>query len=95
MDFGTGFYSTGFQSRLNGNWTSPFTDEIIVNLAVAGVKRLLVAAPSFVSDCRETLYELEIEYKQLFIRNGGVEFRLVPGLNSSAAWINALNEIIK
>lgn len=95
MDFTSDFYSTGFQSRLSRNWTSPFTDEIIVDLAKAGIKRLLVAAPSFVADCLETLYEIEIEYKQLFIKNGGTELRLVQGLNSSDAWIRALNQILR
>ena len=88
-------YSVGFQSRLTDKWLHPFTDELIIKKAELGVKRLLVVAPAFVTDCLETLVELEIEYAGLFKEHGGEELRLVPSLNYSEKWVKAITEIIE
>ena len=57
-------YSQGFQSRLGRTpWIQPYTDEVIPELLERGVKRLLVACPSFVADCLETLEEIGLEAK--------------------------------
>jgi ferrochelatase len=85
-----GTYSTAFQSRLSKGWLSPFTDDLIRDLARAGKKRILVAAPSFVADCLETLIEIGEDYKELFLREGGEELRLVRSLNDSDEWAEAL-----
>ncbi len=87
-------YSVGFQSRLTKNWISPFTDQLIIQLAKQGKKKLLVIAPSFVTDCLETIIEIEREYKDLFIKNGGENITLVESLNDSELWVNSLKEII-
>lgn len=87
-------YSVGFQSRLSKNWLMPFTDEIILQKAIEGVKKLLIIAPAFVTDCLETLVELEIEYSELFKENGGEELKLVPSQNDSDMWAAAIQDII-
>ena len=87
-------YSVAFQSRLSRNWISPFTDEVIKDLAKKGVNKLLVIAPSFVTDCLETIIEIEDEYRTLFIKQGGLQLDLVHSLNDSDAWIKALAAII-
>ena len=52
-------YSVAFQSRLGREpWLKPYTDWVIEGLAKAGIKKLLVICPSFVSDCLETLEEI-------------------------------------
>lgn len=83
-------YSVAFQSRLTRNWLTPFADATVKKLAGEGVKRLLVVAPSFVSDCLETTIEIGEEYRDLFIASGGEELTLVPGLNDSVKWVEAL-----
>jgi len=92
--FETG-YSVGFQSRLSKNWLSPFSDERIVQLARNRVEKVLVVAPSFVADCLETLVEVESEYRQLFLDNGGEQLVLVQSLNDSDQWIEALAAMIR
>ena len=87
-------YSVAFQSRLNKNWISPFTDDVIVDLSEKGIKKILVIAPSFVTDCLETIVEIEDEYRELFIKNGGQKLSLVKSLNDSDIWIDALTKII-
>ncbi|MFW6248711.1 MAG: ferrochelatase, partial [Bacteroidota bacterium] len=76
-------YSVGFQSRLSHNWIKPFSDKQIEKMGQNGIKKLLVVCPSFVADNLETLMEVDIEYKELFLHNGGEEFSRVPSLNSN------------
>jgi ferrochelatase len=86
-------YSVGFQSRLSKNWLCPFTDEIIIKLAAKGTKKILVAAPSFVADCLETIVEIEGEYREIFMEKGGEELKLAASLNDSDPWVNSIIEI--
>ncbi len=95
FDLQKGHYSVAFQSRLNKNWLSPFTDELIVDLANQGKKNVLIFAPAFVADCLETKVELGIEYAELFQNAGGKTLDLVESLNDSDAWVNALGFIIR
>jgi len=88
-----GTYSTAFQSRLTGKWLSPFTDQVLKKLAAEGKKRVLVAAPSFTADCLETVIEIGDEYKHLFRQAGGSELVMVPSLNDSPLWMNAIADI--
>ncbi|MBS0011601.1 MAG: ferrochelatase [Bacteroidales bacterium] len=88
-----GHHTTAFQSRLTRNWLSPFTDETIIRLAAEGVERILLVAPSFVTDCLETLIEIEQDYRHLFLRNGGKELLLVKSLNDSPSWARAILDI--
>jgi ferrochelatase len=86
-------YSIGFQSRLTKKWLEPFTDNIIESKAKEGIKKLLIVAPAFVTDCLETFIELEIEYAELFYKNGGEKLKLVHSLNDSDLWVDAIKEI--
>jgi ferrochelatase len=77
-----------FQSRLGRRpWIKPYSDHVIVELAQKGVKKILVACPSFVADCLETLEEVAIRMKRDFIAAGGQDLRLVPAVNESPRWI--------
>lgn len=88
-------YTVSFQSRLNKKWTRPFTDKLIIDLAKKGMKKVLVFSPAFVTDCLETTMEIGDEFNTLFIENGGEKLQLVPGLNSSDRWIDALEELFQ
>ncbi len=89
------FYSSSFQSHLSNKWTKPFTSDIIIEKANNGYKKLLVVAPSFVSDCLETSVEIAYDYNYLFRTNGGEKLQLVESLNDSDIWINSLKDIIE
>lgn len=88
-------YTVAFQSRLTKNWLRPFSDEVVKDLAKQGKKKVLVFAPSFVTDCLETIIEIGHEYKELFIENGGQVLQLAEGLNDSDLWAEALHQIIE
>nr|WP_314472852.1 ferrochelatase [uncultured Capnocytophaga sp.] len=84
-------YSQSFQSRLgNDKWITPFTADKIAQLAQQGVKKLAVITPAFVTDCVETLEEIEMAGGKTFRENGGEEFKMVPCLNDSDLWVHAL-----
>ena len=89
-------YSIAFQSRLGRDpWIKPYTDEVIVELAQKGVKRLLVICPAFVSDCLETLEEIGMRGRESFIQAGGEDLVLIPCLNTHPKWISALKDILE
>ena len=90
-----GKYSVSYQSRLGRDpWIQPYTDLEIPKLAARGVRRLLVICPAFVTDCLETLEEIAIEGKALFLSSGGLEFHYVPCLNERTDWMHALSDIV-
>jgi ferrochelatase len=87
-------YTVCFQSRLGRTpWIEPHTDATIDRLARAGTKRLAVMCPAFVADCLETLEEIGIRAREQFKAAGGEELVLVPSLNATPAWIEAVAQI--
>ena len=87
-------YTVSFQSRLTKNWLEPFTDEVLEEFPTKGIKNILVLSPAFTADNLETLYEIDDEYKELFIENGGNSLTMVPSLNDSSKWADSIVEII-
>lgn len=84
-------YSQSFQSRLGrAEWLKPYTAVRLAELPKEGVKRLLVVCPAFVSDCLETLEEIAVEGKHIFIANGGTSFQMIPCLNTHPLWVQSL-----
>jgi ferrochelatase len=87
-------YLVTFQSRLGkAEWLQPYTAPTLQKLAKEGVKRVDVICPGFISDCLETLEEIEMEARRDFLTAGGKSFHYIPCLNESPAWINALTGI--
>jgi ferrochelatase len=87
---------TSFQSRIKGTtWLSPFTDETLQQLARSGVKRLAVVCPSFVADCLETLEEIALRGAETFKAAGGEHLELVPAVNDSPTFIDALASLVR
>jgi ferrochelatase len=89
-------YTICFQSRLGKDpWIKPYSDQVIEERARAGDKKILIFAPAFVSDCLETLYEIGVEYDELFRLNGGEKAELVESLNDLPQWIETLKRKIE
>lgn len=87
-------FTTAFQSRLGKTpWIKPYTDFILKELAAKGIKKLAIACPSFVTDCLETLEEIGMRTREQWLTLGGEELILVPSMNDSQPWIDALLEI--
>jgi ferrochelatase len=89
-------YTVSFQSRLGRTpWIKPYTDVLLDELAKKGVKRLAVMCPAFVADCLETLEEIGLRARAQFKAAGGEELVLVPSLNATPAWIDAVCAIAR
>lgn len=94
--FGGISHHLAFQSRAGPvKWLEPSTEAKIAELAAAGCKQLLMVPLSFVSDHIETLYEIDIQYKEEATVLGISDFRRTEALNSSPAFINCLAELVR
>ena len=89
-------YGVGFQSRLGPTrWIGPGTGEFYGDLIKRGIKRLAVICPGFSVDGLETLEEIAIEGKRLFLQRGGEDFHYIPCLNDNFHWVQACAKMIK
>ncbi|GAB5452849.1 MAG: ferrochelatase [Halioglobus sp.] len=89
-------YLSTFQSRFGkAQWLQPYTDKTLQALAAEGVTSVQVICPGFSSDCLETLEEIDMENRELFLQAGGERFEYIPCLNDSAAHITALGDIVE
>jgi ferrochelatase len=87
---------TAFQSRLGRTkWIEPYTDFVLKDFPKTGIKRIMVASPSFTSDCLETLEEIKLRYAELFKESGGVEFEYIPCLNSRETFAQFVSDRAK
>ena len=87
-------FSLSFQSRLGKGWLEPFTDIRLAQLPKEGIKRLLIVSPAFVSDCLETLEELAIRGREIFLNAGGESYQMIPCMNLHPLWVETLTGII-
>lgn len=89
-------YRLSFQSKIGPvRWLEPSTNDVLIEMGTQGVGEVLVVPISFVSDHIETLYELDILYKNVAANAGISDFRRVPGLNCDPTFIRALREIVE
>lgn len=75
-------------------WIKPYTEPTVEALAREGVRHIDVICPGFVSDCIETLEEIDMEVHDAFMRAGGQRFRFIDCLNDSPLWIHAMADMV-
>lgn len=84
----------GYQSKSGPvKWLTPSTEDKIQELAKEGVKNILMVPISFVSDHIETLYEIDILYKNL-AGALGIQMKRTESLNTHPIFIEALKDIV-
>lgn len=83
-----------YSSQRGAGWLKPFLNKDIADLPKLGWKNIAVMAPGFPVDNLETLYDIDIEARNLFMKAGGEKFTFIPSLNSEKYWMNALWKII-
>jgi ferrochelatase len=87
-------YRVTFQSRLGrAKWLQPYTEPTLIEMGKAGIQRVDVICPAFVSDCLETLEEINQEGREAFMKAGGRDFHYIPCLNDNPVWVAALSDI--
>jgi ferrochelatase len=89
-------FRTTFQSRFGrAKWLGPATDMVLAEEAMAGTRRLAIAAPGFSADCLETLEELAIRGREQFLSAGGEHFHTLDCLNGGAAGMAMLEGLVR
>ena len=90
------FCRTTFQSRFGPTeWLQPYTDKTLEALGEQGVENVAVVAPAFISDCVETLEEMDIEARETFLEAGGKRFATLECLNDSEGCIDVLETVAR
>jgi ferrochelatase len=89
-------WSHCYQSRFGSVvWLQPYTEDSLKTLAARGVRKVTVVSPSFAVDCLETLEEVAIEYRDMFLELGGERLTLVPALNDDDGHAQVLAAIVE
>ena len=80
-----------FQSRFGREpWLTPYTDETLKMLGEKGVKHIQVICPGFSADCLETLEEIAVQNREIFLEAGGQQYEYIPALNADTAHIEMM-----
>lgn len=88
-------WQVAFQSRFGRQeWLKPYTDHTLRNWAQAGITDVDVICPGFSADCLETLEEISMLNRDIFMRAGGARYHYIPALNDSADHIKTLADLI-
>lgn len=84
-----------FQSRVGKEeWLQPYTDQLLKSLPAQGVQRLQVLSPAFAADCLETLEELAVENKEVFLHAGGQSYQYIGALNDTPEHIALFSHVV-
>ena len=80
-----------FQSRFGREpWLTPYTDETLKMLGEKGTKHIQVLCPGFAADCLETLEEIAVQNREIFLEAGGKQYEYIPALNADEAHIEMM-----
>lgn len=89
-----GEWTLAFQSRFGKQkWLEPYTDQTLLRLAREGVESVDVLCPAFSVDCLETLEEIAIANRELFVGAGGRDYRYIPCLNDREDHLEVLADL--
>jgi len=95
LDLAPRDWSLSFQSRFGANrWLTPATDRSLRELPRRGIRAVTVICPGFAADCLETLEEIALTGRDIFLLAGGERFDYVPALNARTAHAGALARLI-
>lgn len=94
LDLNEGEWLLTYQSRVGREpWLQPYTDLTLKSLAESGVNHVQVACPGFAVDCLETLEEIAMQNKELFVEAGGETLEYIPALNDSEDHVRVLRQM--
>jgi ferrochelatase len=89
-------WRVSFQSRFGkAEWLQPYTDKTLEGLPAENIKSVDVICPGFSVDCLETLEEIAVENRDVFLQAGGEKYTYIPALNANNEHIHALADLIQ
>jgi ferrochelatase len=87
-------WTISFQSRFGkAEWLQPYTDKTLEKYAHNGTKTIDVVCPGFPTDCLETLEEMAMTNRRIFLDAGGDDYRYIPALNQAPEHIGFLHDL--
>lgn len=90
-----GEWTLAFQSRFgSARWLGPATDATLRDMPRRGIRAVTVVCPGFPADCLETLEEIALLGRDIFLKAGGERFDYVPALNGAEAHVQALAGLV-
>jgi ferrochelatase len=90
-----GEWSVSFQSRFGrARWLQPYTSEVLAAMPARGIKSVSVICPGFAADCLETLEEIGMENRDVFMGAGGEKYQYIAALNARADHVAALAALV-
>jgi ferrochelatase len=88
-------WSVSFQSRFGrARWLQPYTSEVLAAMPARGIKTVSVICPGFAADCLETLEEIGMENRDVFLAAGGEKYHYIAALNARGDHVAALSALV-
>jgi ferrochelatase len=88
-------WSVSFQSRFGrARWLQPYTSEVLAALPKRGIDSVSVICPGFAADCLETLEEIGMENRDVFLAAGGGRYHYIDALNARPDHVAALGALV-
>ncbi len=85
-----------FQSRFGREqWLQPYADKTLEKMPGQGVRSVDVVCPGFSADCLETLEEVNMENREIFLKAGGESYQYIPCLNDRQDHIEMMAQLVK
>lgn len=89
-------WQISYQSRFGRQqWLQPYTSQTLEEWGASGADSVDVVCPAFSADCLETLEEINVENRELFLTAGGKNFSMIPCLNAHEEHAEMIKQIIK
>ncbi|MCP3869501.1 MAG: ferrochelatase [Gammaproteobacteria bacterium] len=85
-----------FQSRLGPReWLKPYTSQTLQTLGEQGIKKVHILCPGFSADCLETLEEIAMENRDVYLNAGGEEYGYIPCLNDDGQHMEVIADLVE
>ena len=85
-----------FQSRFGkAEWIKPYCVDELQKAPAKGIQSIDVICPGFAADCLETLEEMSLQNRDVFIQAGGEKYHYISALNDSDEHIQALFSLVE
>jgi ferrochelatase len=87
------YFAYQSQGRSSEPWLGPTVEAMLETIQLAGHRHVLVAPIGFICDHVETLFDIDIELKQLAVRKG-IHLERMAMLNDSPALLETLRDVL-
>jgi ferrochelatase len=96
LELGDDDWQVVFQSRFGREeWLKPYCDHTLEEWGQQGIESVDMICPGFSADCLETLEEVAMENRDIFLSAGGKQYSYIPALNDRPDHVEALADLIQ